>query len=162
MLPLDAARIRASFANVTVRERKNITLPDLDRIDWDRIDFLGWRDPKLPLVGYVVAIVDDEPVGLLLKQAEATPRQRTQCSWCADVHLPNDVVLFSTRRAGAAGRRGDAIGTLVCAAFECNANARKRPPLAYVGFDVEAARRARIEALRANVARFVREAAAGA
>ena len=30
MHSLDAARIRASFANVTLRERKTITLPDLD------------------------------------------------------------------------------------------------------------------------------------
>lgn len=158
MHSLDAARIRASFANVSVRERKTITLPDLDAVRWDRIDFLGWRDPRLPLVGYVVAEIDGEPVGLLLKQSEATPRHRTQCSWCADVHLPNDVVLFSTRRAGAAGRRGDAVGTLVCAAFECNVNARRTPPVAYVGFDVEAARQARMAALRVNVERFVREA----
>ncbi|MCG7413054.1 FBP domain-containing protein [Microbacterium aurum] len=160
MHSLDAARIRASFANVTLRERKTITLPDLDAIRWDRIDFLGWRDPKLPLVGWVVAEIDGEPVGLMLKQTESTPRQRTQCAWCVDVRLPNDVVLFSTRRAGAAGRRGDAIGTLICAAFECNVNVRRKPPVAYVGFDVEAARRARIETLRGNVERFVRDAIA--
>jgi hypothetical protein len=87
-------------------------------------------------------------------------------SLCANPHPRTAVGLDASGRyllvLLAAGRRGDAIGTLVCAAFECNANARKRPPLAYVGFDVEAARQARMEALRANVARFVREAAAGA
>ena len=35
-------------------------------------------------------------------------------------------------------------------------NARKRPPLAYVGFDVEAARVARVEAMREHVTEFVR------
>lgn len=159
MSPLDGALIRASFANVSVRERKNIVLPDLDAIDWTRIDYLGWRDPKLPLVGYVVTIVDDAPVGLLLRQTESTPRRRTQCAWCADVTLPNEVVLFSTRRSGPAGRRGDSVGTYVCRDFECNANARRTPPVAYIGFDVEAAREERIRTLQRNVTGFMREVA---
>ena len=160
MRVIDAAQIRASFVNVSVRERKNLPMPDLDAVAWDSIDFLGWRDPKQPLVGYIVAIVDDEPLGLLMRQAEQTPRSRTQCVWCADVHLPNDVVMFSTKRAGAAGRRGDTVGTYVCARFECNRNARRTPRTAYVGFDVEAARRSRIASFRANVERFVRDVTA--
>lgn len=159
MRPLDAALIRASFANVSVRERKSIVLPDLDLVDWDRIDFLGWRDPKLPLVGYVVAIVDDEPVGLMLSQTHATPRGRTLCALCNDVYLPNPVVLFGAKRAGAAGRRGDTVATYVCAAFECNANARRTPRMAYTGFDVEAARQERIAQMRERVTGFAREVA---
>jgi hypothetical protein len=49
----------------------------------------------------------------------------------------------------------------VCAGFECSANVRKRPPLAYVGFDVEAARLQRIEALREHVTTFIRRVTAG-
>lgn len=162
MYSLDAARIRASFTNVSLRERKAIVIPDLDAVAWEDIDYLGWRDPKIPLVGYVVALVDDEPVGFLMRQAEQTPRSRTQCVWCADVTLPNDVVMFSTKRAGAAGRRGDTIGTYVCAQFECNRNARATPRTAYLGFDVEAARQSRIIAFRENVQRFAREVIATA
>lgn len=154
---IDAARIRAAFANVSLRERKAIPLPDLDAIAWEDLDFLGWRDPKLPLVGYVLTMIDDEPVGLLMRQAEQTPHARTQCVWCADVKLPNDVVMFSTKRAGAAGRRGNTVGTYVCAEFECNRNVRRKPVAAYDGFDVEAARQSRIGTLRANVDRFVRD-----
>jgi hypothetical protein len=156
MLPLTASDIRSSWLNTTLSERKNIVLPDLDGIGWEGIDFLGWRDRKLPQLGYVVAVVDDAPAGLLLRQADAKPSSRAQCSWCADVTLPNDVVLFTAKRVGEAGRRGDTVGTLACAGFECSVNARRRPPSAYLGFDVDAARLRRVEALQANVEGFVR------
>ena len=155
MHPLTEQEIRASFVNVSQRERNAVTMPDLGIVRWDALDFLGWRDRKIDNVGYVVARIADEPVGVMLRTGNGRTRTRPQCSWCEDVHLPNEVVFFSAKRAGAAGRKGDTIGTLVCAGFECSANVRKLPPLAYVGFDAEAARTARIEALRDNVTRFV-------
>jgi hypothetical protein len=157
MLPLTDDAIRASFLNASRSERKNLTLPaDLESRDWDALDFLGWRDPKLPLLGYVALELDGAVVSILLKQTEARPRTRTQCAWCADVLLPNDVVMFGARRAGDAGRKGDSVGTLVCAQFECNHNVRRRPAEAYLGFDVDAARQRRIDALRDHVAAFAR------
>ena len=156
MHALTPADIRSSWLNTTLSERGNIALPDLDDLDWEKLDFLGWRDRKYPQLGYVIAVVDGAPAGLLLRQAESKPRARAQCVWCADVTLPNDVALFSTKRAGDAGRRGDTVGTLVCSEFECSVNARRRPPSAYLGFDVDAARERRVEALRSNVENFVR------
>ena len=47
--------------------------------------------------------------------------------------------------------------TLVCADFQCSANVRTRPSVAYVGFDVEAAKAERIAMLRAKTTGFVRE-----
>jgi hypothetical protein len=157
MLPVTDADIRASFLNASRSERKGLTLPpDFATVNWDSLDYLGWRDPKLPLLGYVVLELDGSTVGILLRQAEARPVSRAQCSWCADVQLPNDVVMFGAKRAGDAGRRGDTVGTLVCAGFECSVNVRRRPPTAYIGFDVEAARQRRIEGLRENVTGFAR------
>ena len=161
MHALDEAQIRASFVNVSQRERAAVTLPALAAVEWDRLDYLGWRDAKQPLLGYAVIPVDDRLVGIALRQAEARPRARAQCSWCEDVTLPNDVVFFGAKRAGAAGRRGDTVGTLVCANFECSRNVRKPPPPAYLGFDIEAARQARVvslgERVRAFAASFVEE-----
>jgi len=153
--PEDA--IRSSFLNASLRERKALVLPaDLDETPWQDLDYLGWRDPKLPLLGYVLAELDGEPVGVLLRQAQRTPAGRVQCSWCEDVQLPSPVTFFGAKRAGEAGRNGNTVGTLVCANFECSVNVRRRPTLAYVGFDLEAERQRRIEALRTNVANFVR------
>ncbi|WP_029144277.1 FBP domain-containing protein [Microbacterium luticocti] len=150
--------VRSSFANASLRERNSLTLPTgFDDLDWDARDFLAWRDPKLAPLGYVVAILDDRPVGILLRVSDQPTRTRPQCSWCEDVTLPNDVVFFSAKRSGQAGRRGDTVGTLVCARYECPRNVRKLPPLAYPGFDREAARERRIVALRENVVNFVRD-----
>jgi hypothetical protein len=160
MRPLDDARLRACLVNASLSERKSLVLPDdLAGRDWSSLDFLGWRDRRAPLVGCVVADIDGEPVGVLLREAETRTRSRPQCSWCSDVELPNHVVLFTARRAGAAGRRGDGIGTLVCARFECSANVRRRPARSFAGFDPELARTERITALRAHVDAFVREVA---
>jgi hypothetical protein len=155
MQPLTEQQLKQSFVNTSLRERNSISIPSLDDVRWDELDYLGWRDRKIDNVGYVVAWVDDEPVGVMLRTGNGRTRTRPQCAWCEDVHLPNEVVFFSAKRAGQAGRNGDTVGTLVCAGFECSANVRKRPPLAYVGFDVEAARQERIETLRFNVTRFV-------
>ncbi|ANJ25800.1 FBP domain-containing protein [Agromyces aureus] len=156
MLPIDGARIRASLINASQRERAAVTLPaDFATLQWDAFDVLCWRDPKLPKVGYAVIETESGPVGIMLRQAEGRIRTRPQCSWCEDVTLPNDVVFYTAKRSGAAGRNGDTVGTLACAGFECSRNVRRLPPVAYLGFDVEAARLQRIEALREHVAGFV-------
>jgi hypothetical protein len=157
MLPLTEPQIRASFINATRSERASVLLPaDFADTPWDRLDYFGWRDRKLPQVGYVAGEIEGETIAAILRQADARPRTRPQCTWCNDVELPNDVVLFSAKRAGDAGRKGDTVGTLVCANFECSKNVRKLPPLAYVGFDRDAARDRRIEMLRENVHGFLR------
>ena len=154
MLALSDTTIRASFANATKRELNDLTLPDLSTIAWDKLDYLGWRDHRLARRAYVVVPMGDELVGVILKQAESAPRSRAQCTWCEDVHLPNDVLLYAARRAGAGGRNGNSVGTLLCANFECSTNVRKTPPMAYIGFDVEAAREKRIATLRIRASDF--------
>jgi len=154
MLEVTAATIRSSFVNATRRELADLVLPDLAETAWDRLDYLGWRDPRLSKRAYIVVPLDDGTVGIVLKQAEASPRSRAQCSWCQDITLPNDVVLYGARRSGAAGRNGNTVGTLICADFECSRNVRTLPPTAYIGFDVEAARTRRIETLRTRSGDF--------
>lgn len=162
MLPLSEKSIRASFVNASRKETTDITLPaDFAETDWDRLDFLGWRDRRIARRAYVVVPGlgesggEPELIGVMLQQAKASPQKRAQCSWCQDVTLPNDVVFFGARLAGSAGRNGDTAGTLVCADFECSSNVRKKPPVAYIGFDVEAARAERMQGLRVRAAAFV-------
>lgn len=152
MLPVSENDIRASFVNATRKELSELSIPAV--ADFDRLDYLGWRDPRYAKRAWLVAPTANGLVGVVLRQADVDPRRRAQCSWCQDVTLPNDVVLYSARRAGNAGRKGDSLGTLVCMNFQCSANVRKRPPVAYLGFDVEAARLERIEVLQTRAAAF--------
>ncbi|OIH95515.1 FBP domain-containing protein [Curtobacterium sp. MCBA15_001] len=159
MLPISETTIRASFVNASRKEVSDVTMPtDLEAVVWDDLDFLGWRDPKAARRAYaVVPTLDGTLVGILFRQAEASPRSRAQCSWCQDVRLPNDVVFYSAKRSGPAGRKGDTVGTLVCQDFQCSRNVRKAPPPAYEGYDVQAARLRRIEDLQLRAAGFAAE-----
>jgi hypothetical protein len=156
MRPIDERAIRASFRNASRKEVSDLNLPaGFADIDFDRLDYLGWVDPKAPRRAYVITEIDEKPVGALLQQAEQRVIARAQCSWCEDVTLRNDVQLFTARKAGPAGRKGDTIGTLVCANFGCSANVRRLPPLAYDGFDRELARELRIVKLGEHVRAFL-------
>ncbi|WP_105566766.1 FBP domain-containing protein [Microbacterium halophytorum] len=159
MLPLTESSIRSSFVNASRKEVKDMSVPDgLDEYGdaaWDALDFLGWRDAKFARRAYVVLPrIEGEPVGVALRQAEGSPRSRAMCNWCRDVRLPNEVVFWSAKRTGAAGRRGGTIGILICQDFQCCRNVRNDPPKPYDGYDMAAARERRIDDLRMRVDDF--------
>ncbi|MFT4258347.1 FBP domain-containing protein [Microbacterium sp.] len=159
MRPLDERGIRASFINASRKEVSDLNLPaSFADIDFDRLDYLGWIDPRQPRRAYVTWR-DDELVGVFLQRAEQRLATRAQCSWCDDVTLRNDVQLYVARKAGAAGRKGDTVGTLVCAEFGCSKNVRVLPPLAYQGYDRELARDLRMLRLQEHVVAFLGEVA---
>lgn len=156
MLAVTESTIRSSFVNASKKEVSDMSLPEkFDSIDFEKLDYFGWRDRKIARRAYIAVPTDEGLVCVMLTQAEANPRSRAQCSWCQDITLPNDVALFTARRAGAAGRNGNVIGTLICANFECSRNVRKLPPVAYLGFDAEAARVERILTLQIRATDFV-------
>jgi len=166
MQTLTESFIRGAFINASRKETKELSLPfgfdDFTDVTWQQLDFLGWRDQKFARRAYVMLPrLDGDPVGIALKQAEASPRSRAMCDWCRDVRLPNDVVFWSAKRAGEAGRRGNTVGVLVCRDFECSRNVRNDPPPAYEGYDVAAARVRRIDELRLRVAAFADMLASG-
>jgi hypothetical protein len=156
MRPIDERTLRASFINASRKEASDLTLPPgFADLDVEKLDYLGWVDPKLPRRAYAVAWVDDVATGVILQRAEQRVVARAQCSWCEDVTLRNDVQLYVARKAGPAGRKGDTVGTLVCAEFGCSQNVRILPPLAYEGYDRELARELRIVKLQEHVAAFI-------
>lgn len=162
MHPLTEKQLRSSFVNASRRETTDATLPDLSSLEWDRLDYLGWRDRRAPLAAYVVVPVDDEPTGVLLRAADAPlVRRRTVCAWCEDVVVTQDVSFYVARRGGASGKRGNTVGTLICTDFTCSQHVRRRPTRTEAGSDADALREQivarRVAGLRERSARFVEE-----
>ncbi|GIG38576.1 FBP domain-containing protein [Cellulomonas phragmiteti] len=164
MIPLTEKQIRAAFVNASRREANEATLPDLASLDWDRLDYLGWRDRRAPLSAYAVLDLAGTPTGVLLRAADAPRvRRRTVCAWCEDVVVTDDVTMYVARRGGASGKRGNTIGTLICTEFTCSRNVRRVPTRTEAGSDAESLREQivarRVAGLRERSARFVAEIA---
>ncbi|GAA1810455.1 FBP domain-containing protein [Planosporangium flavigriseum] len=132
MQPLTGDEIRRSFVNVSRSQLRTMALPaGLPEMDWDVLDFLGWCDPKAPLRAYIVVPRAGGPVGVELRAPTTTLAKRlnTLCNIC-HCSQPGDAMrLFVARRAGAAGRREDTLGTYICADLACSRYIRGLLPL---------------------------------
>lgn len=49
------------------------------------------------------------------------------CSWCEDVVEGIRAASFVAPLAGDSGRRGNTVGTMICADFRCSRNVRRAP-----------------------------------
>ncbi|MFD9825905.1 FBP domain-containing protein [Tsukamurella tyrosinosolvens] len=158
MDPVSQQQIIDAFRGATKSEVKRVTFPqDFDALDFAALEFVGWRDRKIPRRAYVSVPTDDGLVTILLTQAEAKPKAKAMCTWCRDVNITSQAVLFTVRRGGSAGRKGDTIGVLVCEDFRCAANARKLPPAFHKGTDTAQIREQNLADLRRRVNGFVAE-----
>lgn len=123
MIPVSEKELRESFANCSKGEASRIEPPrGLARLPWQDLDFLGWRDPKAPERGYLVAEYHGELVGLSMRAPTGVRRslvKTTVCSICMTGHPGSGVSLFSAAKAGASGRQGNTVGTYMCADLAC-------------------------------------------
>ncbi|GGR29268.1 MULTISPECIES: FBP domain-containing protein [Agromyces] len=133
MRALSEAEIRESFVNATPAELEQFELPiEVLVAEWERLDALAWRDRSNRRLGYLVTLLDEEPVGIVLRAAETTmSRHRAAiCNLCHTQQPADQVTLFSARRAGPAGAKGDSLGSYLCADLSCQENVRLHAPLA--------------------------------
>jgi len=125
MDPLGQDEIWASFVNCTRGEAKGVTLPARpEEIPWEQREFLGWRDPKAPQRGYLVVWEEERLTGLALLAPEGVSNKTVMCALCRSTHSGGGVALFVARRAGAAGRNDNTVGTYICADLACSMYAR--------------------------------------
>ncbi|MGW4892381.1 FBP domain-containing protein [Kitasatospora sp. NPDC004240] len=134
MRPLTENEIRGSFVNCSKGEARRLHLPrSLAELPWESLDFLGWRDQGAPDRSYLVAERDGGLIGVTLR-VPSVRRSLTRtnvCSLCISAHAGSGVALLTARRAGAAGREGNSVGTYMCADLACSLYLRgiKRSPL---------------------------------
>jgi FBP C-terminal treble-clef zinc-finger len=130
---LTEAVIRRSMVNCSRSEAAAMTPPrNLDDLDWASLDVLGWRDAKAELRGYLLHEQDDGVVGIALRAADTkmSSRRSAMCLLCHEVQSAGSVSLFTARRVGEAGRKGDTVGTYICADLDCAHRAREVPTTA--------------------------------
>jgi hypothetical protein len=122
-----ASGIRRSIVNGSRREVAELVPPaDLEARQWTSLDFLGWRDAKAPLRGYVVYPLAGEVVGVILRAAETASARRksAMCQLCRAPRPGDEVTLFTARRAGHAGRELNTVGTYICTDLSCSEQVR--------------------------------------
>ncbi|WP_394554395.1 FBP domain-containing protein [Agromyces sp. MMS24-JH15] len=133
MRALSDDEIRESFVNATRLELEQLELPiEHLLLEWDRVDALTWRDRRFRNRGYLVTIVGDRPVGLVLRAASGggSRFRAAICNFCHTQQPADQVTMFTVRRPGDAGERGDTVGTYLCADLSCQENVRLHAPLA--------------------------------
>lgn len=147
--------VRGILANAEDADRRLMSVPTaFFLLEWDHMDFVGWRDPKHPDRGYLLAETPAGPQAILLRASSATPRVRNGlCDLCHTMQPGDHVALFSARRAGDAGRRGDSVGAYICSDLSCHESVRLAAPLA--PGEVRASVDRRIDETRRRVERFV-------
>lgn len=131
MRALTESDVRGSFINADPEELRLIEMPhDFLLVDWDFHDFLAWRDPASSRRGCVVVEIEGRVTGIVLRSTDPGRNRSGMCNICHTMQPGNQVALFSARRAGAAGVRGDSVGTYICADLSCHENVRLAHPLA--------------------------------
>lgn len=159
MRALTEAEVRASFVNADADELRVMEMPhDFVLIDWDYLDFFSWRDPSAGRRGYVLVQRAEGVTGIVLRSTDPGRARSGMCNICHTMQPGNQIALFSARRTGDAGARGDSVGTYICADLSCHENVRLAHPLApnevraagQVDYRLDGTRR-RMEAFAARV-----------
>ncbi|MCR2799853.1 FBP domain-containing protein [Microbacterium sp. zg-Y818] len=155
MRALTEDELRTSFVNAGSDDLRLVAVPaDFLFADWDHLDFYAWRDPRTRSRGYVVAEVEGQLTGVVLRAADGSSRARSaMCNLCHTMQPANQVTLFTARKAGDAGAHGDSIGTYICADLSCHENVRLAAPLA--PSEVRASVDRRIDGTRQRTEAFV-------
>ncbi|WP_314505420.1 FBP domain-containing protein [uncultured Microbacterium sp.] len=155
MRQLTEEELRDAIANATDDELRVFASPlDFVLTDWDHLDFLAWRDPRNRGRGYLVGEIDGRPVGVVMRAAEGSSRAGAAfCNVCRTMQPADQVSLFSARKAGAAGARGDSVGTYLCTDLSCHENVRLAAPLA--PSEVRTSVDARIDGTRQRAEAFI-------
>ncbi|MEO5921686.1 MAG: FBP domain-containing protein [Pseudolysinimonas sp.] len=129
MKALTESDIRSSFVNALPQEALRLPLPGLHEMYWDDREYLGWRDPGSSQRGYLVSWQDGRAFGIVLRAAESSLQAGSAiCSLCNTPQPAHQVTMFSAMRAGDAGKRGNTVGTYICADLACSLLIRIAPP----------------------------------
>lgn len=126
MEPITADQLRASLVNCTKGEAKRMWLPPLTGVDWDNLDFFGWREPGVAPGGGMVLWRGGEPLAIALRSTPRPPSNKQgMCSLCLTFHSASEIGFMGAKRAGSKGREGNTVAAAMCDDLACSLYARK-------------------------------------
>ena len=130
MRPVTPEQIRAGMINMSDKDLEAMSLPGLHETLWDEREFLGWREVNHNTKGYLVFWVGDDVRGLMVRSAESQmpAGKSAMCVLCHTAQPAPQVSLFVAPKAGEEGRRGNTVGTYLCADLACSTLIRITPP----------------------------------
>ncbi|MEY2899915.1 MAG: hypothetical protein RL247_81 [Actinomycetota bacterium] len=130
MLPLTADDVKTCMINMSDAELETMSMPGLHETLWDEREFLGWRDVNHNTKGYLVFWIGDQPRGLMVRAADTQmPAGKSAiCALCHTQQPAPQVSLFVAPKAGEPGKRGNTVGTYMCADLACSTLIRITPP----------------------------------
>jgi len=130
MRPVSPEAIRPSMINMSESDLAAMTLPGLHETLWEEREFLGWRDVRHSLKGYLVFWIGDRVEGVMVRAA-STPMPAGSSAICTLCHTQQpapQVSLFVAPKAGLEGEQGNTVGTYLCADLACSTLIRITPP----------------------------------
>jgi hypothetical protein len=150
--------IRGSIVNGSSAEALNMVLPsNFVELDWENLDYLGWRDSHSPHLGYIIRWERDRAVGIIVREADGplSRRRMMMCQLCRATHTEHGVSLFSAKRIGEAGLNGNTVGTYICANLGCSSNIRVEVPHASYYADPQSVLAEKVSGLESRVSGFM-------
>lgn len=124
---------RAALINSTSDELRLFEVPTaFFLLDWDHLDFVAWRNPKVHDRGYLFVQNEGGPRGAALRASNAGSRMRSgMCDVCHTMQPGDAVTMWTARKTDdAGGARGDSVGTYMCLDLTCHDSVRLAAPLA--------------------------------
>ena len=120
MKPISRHELMNLFPNETARE---LSLPDLEHIDWAVLDYFGWINNDGNL-GFLVMPCQGQYYSLRMIRSPSFGRKPStrMCSWCHHVYRGFGTALFSCDVIGSGGRR--IIGHHLCKQLDCSLRIR--------------------------------------
>lgn len=163
MRPMTRDEVRTAIANLDPMQKK-VHLPTwFDDVQWSRIEYLGWRDLRTPMRAYVVADVDDQALGVVLRQNpnQAVLGSRSvMCELCRFTRRFNEVSLFTAQRPSLDKRQRLSVrGLHVCTDLDCNVMVGIKPLVGPLDPPAEETIERRRQQLRERTTAFLRSVA---
>ena len=120
MLALESEDILTAF-----EDDDELVLPDLEEVDWEVHDYLGWVHPSGHL-GYIVLQSPNDGgirgIRLRRNHRNAKKRRMEMCAWCHHVHRSDGTAMFSVPVKGSEGRH--TLGNILCKDLDCSLRIR--------------------------------------